>query len=94
MITTIRHRALKRFWTKGDPSGLNPERRSKVQIAMNTLEAAAAPSDMDLPGFGFHALSGDRAGRFAISISRNWRLTFAWSGEDATDLDLEDYHGR
>jgi proteic killer suppression protein len=49
---------------------------------------------MDLPGFGFHALSGNLAGRYAVWISRNWRITFAWSGEDATNVDLEDYHGR
>lgn len=49
---------------------------------------------MDLPGLGFHALTGDLAGRFAVSVSRNWRITFAWDGDDATDVDLEDYHGR
>jgi plasmid maintenance system killer protein len=24
---------------------------------------------------------------------RNWRLTFAFEGIDATEVDLEDYHG-
>ncbi|HEX8664836.1 MAG TPA: hypothetical protein VF744_12470 [Beijerinckiaceae bacterium] len=22
----------------------------------------------------------------------NWRITFRWDGEDAVDVDLEDYH--
>jgi len=61
---------------------------------MSRLDAARQPADMDLPGFGFHAVTGDLAGRFAVSVSRNWRITFAWDGDDATDVDLEDYHGR
>jgi len=28
-----------------------------------------------------------------MTVSRNWRLTFGWDGEDAIELDLEDYHG-
>ncbi len=47
---------------------------------------------MNLPGFRFHALSGDLQGRYAVSASANWRVTFGWSGEDAVDVDLEDYH--
>lgn len=57
---------------------------------------AAADSKADLattPNFGFHALSGDREGTFAMTVTKNWRLTFIMI-DDATiaDLDLEDYH--
>jgi proteic killer suppression protein len=48
---------------------------------------------MNAPGYGFHALTGNMRGRYAVSVSRNWRITFAWSGTDAIDVDLEDYHG-
>ena len=41
-----------------------------------------------LPGLRFHALSGNLKGRFAVSVSPNWRITFAWDGEDAIDVDL------
>jgi hypothetical protein len=45
------------------------------------------------PNFGFHPLTGDRAGEFAITVTRNWRLTFT-KVDDQTiaDLDLEDFH--
>jgi proteic killer suppression protein len=49
---------------------------------------------MNLPGLRFHALTGNLKGRFAVLVSPNWRITFAWEGEDAADLDLEDYHGK
>jgi proteic killer suppression protein len=48
---------------------------------------------MDLPGLRFHALTGDRPGRFSVLVSRNWRITFAFEGEDAVDIDMEDHHG-
>lgn len=45
------------------------------------------------PNFGFHPLTGDRAGCFAITVTRNWRLTFNKVDEyTIADLDLEDYH--
>lgn len=45
------------------------------------------------PNCGFHPLVGDRAGTFAMTVAKNWRLTFT-KIDDTTvaDLDLEDYH--
>lgn len=49
---------------------------------------------MDVVTFGFHDLRGDLAGRYAVVVSRNWRLTFGFDGQDAIEVDLEDYYGR
>jgi len=45
------------------------------------------------PNFGFHELTGNRAGTYAMVVTKNWRLTFT-KVDDQTiaDLDLEDYH--
>ncbi len=55
------------------------------------LDVALTPEDMNLPGFGFHTLRGKKV-RYALSASGNYRITFGWDGEDAIDVDLEDYH--
>lgn len=47
---------------------------------------------MDAPGLRLHPLKGGRKGTWAVDVSGNWRITFAFSGEDAVDVDLEDYH--
>ena len=49
---------------------------------------------MDVPGWNFHRLKGKGKGRYAVSVDKNWRLTFAWSdeGPDAVDVDYLDYH--
>ncbi len=47
---------------------------------------------MSLPGYKFHLLKGDRKGEYAVSVSGNWRITFEFDGQDAVNVNLEDYH--
>ena len=93
MIRSFRHRGLQRFWTRSDASGLRPDWIKKINRLLRALEAAKRPADLAAPGTGFHALRGDLKNRYAMVVSRNWRMTFGWEGEDAVDIDLEDYHG-
>ena len=59
---------------------------------LTRLNVAMSPRDMGLPGWHLHPLKGDRASRWAVRVSANWRLTFRFDGPDATDVDYEDYH--
>lgn len=45
------------------------------------------------PNYGAHLLTGGRTGTWALTVTRNWRLTF-WIGETGAieDMNLEDYH--
>jgi proteic killer suppression protein len=93
VIKSFRSKALKRLWVRNDAGGLRPDWEPKVRRLLSRLDAATAPGDLDIPGSGFHAMTGNLAGRYALTVSRNWRLTFAFEGADAAELDLEDYHG-
>ena len=93
MIRNFRHKGLERYWTRSDASRLRPDWIGKVNRLLRAMQAARRPEDLAVPGTGFHALRGDRKGRYALTVSRNWRMTFGWDGEDAVDIDLEDYHG-
>ena len=58
--------------------------------------AAAASLDelANPPNYGLHRLTGNRAGTWSMTVSRNWRLTFTVTQTaTVTDLNLEDYHG-
>jgi proteic killer suppression protein len=57
-------------------------------VAASGLDELGTP-----PNFGFHPLTGDRKGTYAMTVTKNWRLTFVLT-DDTTivDLDLEDYH--
>jgi toxin HigB-1 len=47
---------------------------------------------MNLPGYRWHELKGDRQGTWSVTVNGNWRLTFTFKDGDAYDVDLEDYH--
>ena len=65
---------------------------ARFERMLDRLDAAREANDMDLPGFKFHALKDDRKGEFAVSVSGNWRITFEFAGQDAVNVNLEDYH--
>jgi proteic killer suppression protein len=92
VIRKFRHRGLERFFAKGDYRGIPAQFANRLERMLDRLDAALKPDDMNLPGYRFHPLKGERKGSFAISVSGNWRLTFRFAGEDAVDIDLEDYH--
>ena len=92
MIRSFRSKALRRFAATGDPRGLSVQNAKRMRLLVVSLESATRPEDMNQPGFRFHPLKGEQAGRFAVDASANYRLTFGWDGPDAIDVDLEDYH--
>lgn len=55
-------------------------------------DAATNIEDIDLPGFDLHPLHGQLAGKWAVSVNGNWRLTSEFHGSDAENLNYEDYH--
>lgn len=91
MIRSYRHKGLKRFAEAGRTGGLPVENAGRVRRALTALKNADQPSDMNLPGYAFHELTGQRKGTYSIRITGNWRLTFRWD-DGAVDVDLEDYH--
>ena len=92
MIRTFRHKGLEAFFTRDDARKLQTDHVKRISRLLDRLDAAKQPQDMNLPGLGFHPLKGDRKGTYSVTVSGNWRVTFRFDGENATDLDLEDYH--
>jgi proteic killer suppression protein len=92
MIRRFRHKGLANFFATGSLSGINPAQAGRLRLILATLDAATKPGDLALPGLRLHPLKGDRAGRWAVMVSGNWRLTFRFIGKDADDVNYEDYH--
>jgi len=90
-IGSIKHKALRKLLEQGSTKGVIEVERVVDMIAF--LAAAQFDELGTPPNFGFHALTGDRKGVCAMTVTKNWRLTFAVSDENTIiDLDLEDYH--
>jgi toxin HigB-1 len=92
MIRSFRSKALRQFAEKGDTSKLSVQNPDRIRRVLNALDAATAPEQMNIPGLKFHSLKGADKGRYSVWASGNYRMTFGWSGDDAIDVDLEDYH--
>ncbi len=92
MIRRFRHKGLERFFRRGDYRGIPAQSAARIERMLDRLDASTRAEDMNLPGYRFHGLRADRAGTCAVSVTGNLRLTFAFDGEDAVDVDLEDYH--
>jgi len=91
MIKSFRSKALKVFFEKGDASKLPVPNHDRVRRQLITLDEATTPDAMNVPGWRFHGLQG-KPKRYAVDASGNYRVTFAFDGQDAAAVDLEDYH--
>jgi len=91
LIESIRHKALRRLATKGDRRIMEADRLVDM---LAFIDAATQFDDLSTPpNFGLHPLTGDRAGSFAMTVTKNWRMTFVKIDDQTiADLDLEDYH--
>jgi toxin HigB-1 len=92
MIRNFRHRGLQRLYEKGDRSRIRPDLVAKVERILARLDASGEAKDMDVPGFGLHALTGERKGYWSVVVSRNWRVIFRFEKGHACDVDFVDYH--
>lgn len=92
-IGSVAHKGLRRFLERDDARGLQQDQVNRIRAVMTELLRAAGMDDFSaLPGWRLHALKGDRAGTWSVSVSGNWRLTWKVVDGQIVDLDLEDYH--
>jgi proteic killer suppression protein len=92
MIKSFRSKPLRAFWEKSDASKIASQLRGRIERRLSALDQAAAPDDMNIPGFDFHRLSGERKDTCTVHVNGPWCITFRWDGTDAIDVDLENYH--
>ena len=92
MIVSIVHKGLRTYYESGSKAGIDANHAKRIKNILFALDTAIAIDDMDIPGFRLHALKGQAAGRWAVSVSGNWRITFEFRDGNAYVVDYEDYH--
>ncbi|MDZ7851745.1 MAG: type II toxin-antitoxin system RelE/ParE family toxin [Halomonas sp.] len=92
MIKSFRHKGLRKFFETGSTAGIQVMHAPKLQVQLTALDSAKRPEDMSAPSWKLHPLKGSLRGRWAITVNGNWRLIFAFDGEDAILVDYQDYH--
>lgn len=92
MIRSFRHKGIEAFFRTGTTAGIQARHASRLRLQLARLNVAAAAKDMNAPGWRLHPLKGRLADHWAVSVSGNWRLTFAFENGDAMLVDYQDYH--
>ncbi|MFT5396946.1 MAG: proteic killer suppression protein [Gammaproteobacteria bacterium] len=95
MIKKFRHKGLKRFFEDPrytDKRGINTAISDRLIVILDALDIIENAEEMDITGLYFHKLKGQRKREFSVRVSGNWRITWRMDGNDAVDLNLEDYH--
>ena len=63
--------------------------RRKLEL----LDWAGRLDDLRVPpGNRLEALRGNRIGQYSIRVNDQYRLCFRWTGADASDVEIVDYH--
>jgi proteic killer suppression protein len=92
-IVGFRHKGLERFWRTGDSRGVSSKWAEKMRAMLTAIEEANGVAEIgSIPGWKLHPLKGSRKGAWSMWITGNQRLTFIVSGEEVSELNIEDYH--
>ena len=92
MIKSFAHKGLEKFFHTGSKAGIQAAHADKLARQLGILNVAKDAREMNKPGWKLHKLIGRDAGRWSVWVNGNWRLTFRFIGEDAEDVDYQDYH--
>ena len=92
MIDSIKHKGLRRLFERNDTSRLPANHLRKIRLVLGIMNRAQSLDDMKFPGSGFHPLTGNLAGYYAVRVSGNYRIVFRFEDGAFTNVDYIDYH--
>jgi len=91
MIKTFRNKQLADLWETSKSKGIDKKMFNRILRRLEILDVAKRPEDMNVPGFNYHKLNGKPV-RYSVHVNGPWCVTFEMDGEDATQVDFEQYH--
>ncbi len=74
-------------------SALPPSIQNAARRKLRYIDNADALKDLrPPPGNCLEALKRNRLGQHSIRINDQWRICFVWTGTDAEEVEIVDYH--
>ena len=93
MIKSFADRDTKKLWITGRTRHLPGGLWQRALVKLQLLDAAVELTFLNLPpGNHLEALKGNRRGQHSIRINDQWRICFRWTGTDAEQVEIVDYH--
>ena len=91
MIKSFKHKGLAELFEQGSSSKVRHDLQSRALRRLEVLDQSELLTDLNVPGFNFHALQGNPK-RYSIHVNGPWCITFEWEEGDAVKVELEQYH--
>ena len=93
MIKSFANAETEKLWQGIRSRRLPPNIQKRALIKLQLIDAAVELAFLRLPpGNRLEPLRGNRAGQHSIRINDQWRICFIWSGTDAENVEIADYH--
>lgn len=93
MIKSFADKTAETLFATGEAKRLPADIVRRAVRKLDMIDNAFCVDDLRVPpGNRLHALAGDRAGQWSISVNDQWRICFRFQGEDAYDVELCDYY--
>ena len=100
IVARYYHRMIKSFACNDTEAMYNGTRIARFvnieSVAMRKLamlHRAARLDDLRIPPNNrLEQLKGDRKGQHSVRINDQWRICFVWTGRDAENVEIVDYH--
>jgi proteic killer suppression protein len=92
MISSFKCKDTQELYETGENKRFSSIARSALRkldmiVAATMVETLRVP-----PGNRLEQLSGKRKGQWSIRINDQWRICFVWSGSNAENVEIVDYH--
>ena len=93
MIKSFANVETEKLWQGIRSRRLPPDIQKRALVKLQLIDAAVELAFLRLPpGNRLEALKDDRAGQHSIRINDQWRICFRWTGTDAEQVEITDYH--
>ena len=92
MILSFKNRETEALYESGKSRIYGAISRSAIRKLIQLDETIQLSDLAAPPGNRLEALKGNRHGQHSIRINDQWRICFHWSGTDASDVEICDYH--
>lgn len=89
MIKSVNHIGLQAYFLRGTKAGIRPDHAAKLTRLLARLNVAVGAADMNLPGWGLHASTGELKGHWTVTVNGNWHVavkhSYGWQSKAHTN---------
>jgi len=93
MIRSFKDKEAEKIFNRGRSLKLPEDLQRTALRKLRMLNRAMNLYDLRVPPANrLEKMKGDRTDQYSIRINDQWRVCFKWSGNDALEVEIADYH--